>query len=56
MNLSSQADSSFAGCLLGAGTISKDGIGTLTLTGDSSQYNGCLVLDAGMLVVSEGGS
>ncbi|MFK4874000.1 autotransporter domain-containing protein [Novosphingobium sp. ZW T3_23] len=45
------SSTSFAGAIAGNGTLTKQGTGTLTLTGDSSAWTGTTTISVGKLVV-----
>ncbi|WP_320423772.1 autotransporter-associated beta strand repeat-containing protein [Roseateles agri] len=49
------ADSLFAGTLIGSGGLTKQGAGTLTLTGDNT-YAGGTLIEAGTLQIGSGGA
>ncbi len=46
------ADGTYAGSLTGSGGFTKEGIGTLTMTGDSSGYTGAVAVTEGGLKVN----
>jgi autotransporter-associated beta strand protein len=52
----SSASNSFAGTFTGAGSLSKNGDGTLTLAGNSTGYTGEVILNNGTLLAGNAGA
>jgi len=51
LTLDDGRSTTFAGSLGGSGGLVKDGVGTLTLTGDSSAFTGSTTIDAGAVAL-----
>ncbi|WP_348935889.1 autotransporter domain-containing protein [Aquabacter sp. CN5-332] len=54
LTISQSADATFAGAFSGSGSLTKQGGGALTLSGDSSGFSGTTTISAGSLLLRNG--